>query len=78
MRYEIYRRTDYPTTVTIPERKKFGGKTYELAEVFPNYMLHREHRDAIKFAAEYRNQGCFARLDAHSGYTAVYIRCPKR
>ena len=78
MKYVSYRGTRYQKTVTVPERKMFNGKRHELAEVFANYAGMRGHESAKGFAEQYRSQGCIARTDAHSGYTAVYVYCKKK
>jgi len=58
--------------VTIPERKKIAGYTYELAEVFANYGGRNGHRTALGYAKHLRERGYKARTEAHSGYTVVY------
>lgn len=74
MKYVAYQGTPYEKKVTVPERKKFGGKRYELADVFPNYGAYQGHKTAKSFAQNLRSRGYAARVEAHSGYTAVYHR----
>jgi len=74
MRYTAYSGTRYEYKTIVPERKKFSGKGYELAEVFPNFGPYKGHRNALGFAEQYREQGMLARVEAHSGYSAVYVR----
>ena len=78
MKYVSYRGTPYEKKITIPEHKRFGGKSFELADVFPNYGGHDGHRNALGLALQFRNQGCLARAEAHSGYSAVYVCCAKK
>lgn len=74
VKYISYKGTPYEKKVVIPERKRFGEKSYELTEVFPNYGSFRGHRQALGFARQSREQGLKARVEAHSGYTAIYVR----
>lgn len=73
MKYTAYKGTPYEYKTTIPERKRFGDKYYELADTFPNYGGIDGHKTALDFAQQARGQGHLARVDAHSGFTAVYI-----
>jgi hypothetical protein len=74
MKYTAYKGSQYEYKTTIREIKRFNGKNYELYEVFANYGGIEGHKTAINFASETRTQGNFARVDAHSGFTAVYVR----
>ena len=74
MKYISYKGTPYEKRVIMPERKKFNGKWYELAEVFPNYGGYRGHKAALAYAATSRAQGLKARVEAHSGYSVIYVR----
>jgi len=74
MKYTAYKGTPYEYKTTIPEKKKFGGRTYELLDVFPNYGGFTGHKTALGFARNVRAQGGKARVEAHSGFTAVYER----
>jgi len=74
MRYTAYKGTQYEYKTTVPEKKKFDGKSYSLVDVFPNYGGLNGHRTAIGMAKQIRNTGRSARVDAHSGFTAVYSR----
>ena len=74
MKYISYKGTQYEKKVTIPEHKSFGGKRFGLAEVFPNYGAHQGHKTALGFAADQRAKGHQARVEAHSGFTCIYVR----
>ena len=79
MKYIAYQGTPYQKRVTIPERKSFGlGPKYSLNDVFPNYGNYTGHRTAKGLATQLREQGYDARVDPHSGYTAVYARKSRR
>ena len=72
MKYISYSGTPYQKRVTVPEKKKFGGRRYDLIDVFPNYGVYNGHTSALGLAQQIRTQNCLARVDPHSGYTAVY------
>ncbi len=74
MKYTSYRGTRYEKKVNIPGTKVFGGKKYTLQDVFDNYGQFRGHSTALSFARTIKAQGALARVDPHSGYTAVYVR----
>ena len=78
MRYTAYRGTRQAKKVTVPERQRFGGPSSMLQDVFPNYGGFKGHTTALHMAEDIRAGGHKARVDAHSGYTAVYIRTNKR
>ena len=77
MKYLAYSGTPYEYRTVIPNRKKFSGKKYELAEVFPNYGSFKGHHSASNYAQLMRDDNLLARVDSHSGYTAVYVRVKK-
>jgi len=72
MKYISYSGTPYQKMVNIPEKKKFGKKYYELIDVFPNYGGMNGHNTALNVAKQQRELGFSTRVDAHSGYSAVY------
>ena len=74
MKYIAYKGTPYKKTVTVPDRKRFNGEVYELAEIFPNYGMHRGHKQALYTAKQNRRLGLRARVEAHSGFSTVYVR----
>ena len=47
MRYIAYKGTRYEYKTTVPERKVFGGKRYELVDVFANYGSLRTQDGAV-------------------------------
>jgi len=71
-KYTAYKGTRYEYKTIVPESKKFRGKIYHLVDIFPNYGTFTGHRDAISLASQLRAEGKKSRVDAHSGYTAVY------
>ena len=74
MKYISYQGTPYEKKVNVPKRKKFGGRSYELADIFPNYGGYNGHKAAKNYAQDLRARGYAARVEAHSGYTVVYYR----
>lgn len=79
MKYVAYKGTPYEKKVIIPEKKKFGSQSYELADVFDNYGRHQFHETAIRFAEHVRYyRGNNARVVASSGFTAVYAGNKKK
>lgn len=74
MKYIAYRGTKYEYKTTIPEKRKFEGKQYSLAEVFPNYGSFKGHKEALAYARQIREYGGKARVIAHSGFSVVYGR----
>jgi hypothetical protein len=73
MNYTAYKGTNYEYKTTIPESRNYAGNIYELAEVFDNFEGVDGHKTALNFAQTLRGQGHLARVDAHSGFTAVYV-----
>ncbi len=73
-RYVAYKGTRYEYKTTVPNKKKLDGKVYELVDIFPNYAGLNGHRTAVGMAKDLRQRGKQARIDAHSGFTAVYSR----
>jgi hypothetical protein len=74
MKYTAYKGLIHEYTTEVKDAKLFDGKSYELADIFPNYGGIEGHKIALDFAEYLRNQGYWARVEAHSGFTAVYCR----
>ena len=73
-KYTAYKGTHYEYKTAIPDKKKFDGKWYNLAEIYSNYGVEQGHRRALADAKRMRGKGMKARVEAHSGYTTLYIR----
>lgn len=73
-KYTAYKGTRYEYKTTVPETKKFNGRIYHLVDIFANYGGFPGHKDAVNFAKHLRALHTEARVDAHSGFTAVYQR----
>ena len=52
----------------------FDGKEYELFSVYNNYGGDKGHKIALGEAENERDKGNYARVEAHSGFTAGYVR----
>jgi hypothetical protein len=74
MKFTAYKGTSYEYKTIIPENKKFNGKIYKLIDVFDNFGNFQGHKTAQNLASELRLQNNYSRIDAHSGFTAVYYR----
>jgi len=74
MDFIAYCGTQYEYHTIVKDSKVFGGKVYDLDAIYENYGGREGHKTAIKSAANFRKAGKFARVDAHSGFTAIYVR----
>lgn len=61
----------------IPERKWFGGYSFEVAKILGKPKIREEKYKALSDAASYRTLGWQARVAKVSGGYTVYVR-PKR
>jgi type I restriction-modification system DNA methylase subunit len=73
MKYAAYPNTKYEYKTIVAKHKMFDKTKYQLYEVFPNYNGFEGHKTAQNFAEDLRAMNQYARVVAHSGFTAVYI-----